>query len=298
MNFRSWETCGATPLPRAGCAVAAQADGIVVAGGTYWEDGRKIWSARADRFSPAKGSWNQLPPLPHAIGDAAGVESDRRMHLLGGGTSDSIFNTVWQLTDGGWMQAGELPRGRRSFAAVSCGDELVILGGMTAGPTDYDAATNLVWRGGGCAWATAAPMPGPARLGFAAGYIAGRVVVAGGFAAASGGGVVNLDDILAYDPVADCWSPAGRLPVAVRGVSGLAWAGRGLLIFGGFTDAFSNRIWLLHERSGEVAEVGELPVGVADGRFVWCGGRVVGLTGEDGMRLRYSPCVRTAESTF
>lgn len=294
MNLHYWETCGATPQPRAGCAVLADADSIVVAGGTYWEDGRKIWSPRASRFHPERGAWDALPALPHAIGDAPGVNLGGRRLVAGGGTADAIFREVWQLAADGWERVGKLPAARRSFALVAGEREVFALGGLTAGPTDYAAATSVVWRGDGRTWSTVAPMPGPARLGCATGICAGRLVVAGGFAAASGGGVVNLDEILAYDLAADRWSVLGRLPVAVRGVSGLVWPEHGLLVFGGYTDAFSRRIWLVEPQGGAVSEVGELPVGLADGRFVWCGGRVVGLTGEDGIKLRYAACIRTA----
>lgn len=297
LNLAAWERCGTVPEPRAGCAVGAEGDGIVVVGGTRWEDGRKLWCARTDRFAPATGAWESLAPLPQPLGEAAGAVFRGRMHVLGGGTADSISADVWRRTDGGWERLGALPAPRRSAAAVVCGDELVVVGGMTAGPTDYAAATALVWRGDGRAWSAAAPLPGPARLGFAAGWCAGRLVVAGGYAAA-GAGVVNLDEILAYDPAADRWSVLGRLPVAVRGVSGLAWEGRGLLVFGGYSDAFSRRIFAIEPASGAVTEVGELPVGLADGRFVRCGDQVVGLTGEDGMKMRYAACIRSAATAL
>jgi N-acetylneuraminic acid mutarotase len=293
MNLQRWEQCGTTPQPRAGCAVFADGDRIVVAGGTYWEDGRKIWSARASRFAPADGRWEALPSLPHAIGDAAGVNWRGMRWVAGGGTADEIFRDVWRLESHGWERAGELPAARRSFVLAAGEEAVFAVGGLTAGPTDYAAATSAVWRGDGLAWSAVAPMPGPARLGCAVGICAGRLVVAGGFTAASGGGVANLDEILAYDLAADRWSVLGRLPVAVRGVGGLVWPGRGLLVFGGYSDAFARRIWLIEPRTGEVTEVGELPVGLADGRFVWSDGRIVALTGEDGIKLRYAACVRS-----
>lgn len=297
MTLGPWETCGAMPCPRAGCAVAAAGDAVVVAGGTYWEEGRKIWSSRADRFSPVAGAWHPLPGLPHPLGDAAGVVWSGRFLVLGGGTADRIFADLWALEEDGWVrQDTPLPAPRRSCAVVPCDDGLLVVGGLTAGPTDYAAATTVVWRGGPGGWTTAAPLPGPGRLAFAAGACDGRVIVAGGFTAASGGGVANLDDILAYDPAADRWEPLGRLPAPVRGVAGLARSGVGLLVLGGYTDGFVPDIWRVDARSGEVHPAGRLPTAVADGRFVWCGGRVVGLSGEDGIKLRYAACVRTQAS--
>lgn len=291
MKLHGWRVCGTMPRPRAGCAVAADADSVIVAGGTYWHDGAKIWANRADRFTPATGEWAALPDLPQAIGDAAGVFHRGRFIVAGGGAAERIFAEVWQLESNGWTVMAPLPQPRRSFVLVPCVDDLLALGGLTAGPTDYAAATSVVWRGGAGGWTPVAPMPGPARLGFAAGNCDGRIVIAGGFTAASGGGVANLDEILAYDPIADRWSLVGRLPGAVRGVAGLAWPGRGLLVLGGYTEGFSRAIWQVDPRNGTVTPAGELPTPLADGRFAWCQGRVVGLTGEDGIKLRYASCV-------
>jgi non-specific serine/threonine protein kinase len=292
MKLAAWKLCGRTPQPRAGCAVAAEGDKVFVAGGTYWEDGRKIWTTRADCFAPATGAWSARPDLPHPIGDAAGVMHGGRFLVAGGGTADEIFAEIWQLDAEGWSRfASPLPAGRRSFVLLPYAGELLVLGGLTAGPTDYAAATSVVWRGGAGGWTSVAPMPGPARLGFAAGNCDGRIVVAGGFTAANGGGVANLDEILAYDPAADAWTQLGRLPCPVRGVGGLVLPGQGLLVFGGYTDAFSREIQLVDPRTGSVAAAGLLPTALADGRFVWSDGRVVGLTGEDGIKLRYASCV-------
>ena len=67
LNLAAWERCGTVPEPRAGCAVGAEGDGIVVVGGTRWEDGRKLWCARTDRFAPATGAWEALAPLPQLL---------------------------------------------------------------------------------------------------------------------------------------------------------------------------------------------------------------------------------------
>jgi len=292
LTLDRWENLGNMVLPRAGCALGVVGDRVIVVGGTHWQDGTKRWVDRADALDPQSGQWTPLPAYPHPVGEAAAVVHEGKLIVIGGGTAEGSHRDSWQFDGAGWARFGpDLPAPRRFLAAVPAGDELVLLGGMMAGPTDYATATSVVWRGGREGWREVAPMPGPARLGFAAGKLDGRIVIAGGFAAA-GSGVVNLDEILAYDLAADTWQRIGRLPVPVRAIGGLAWPGRGLLAFGGYSDAFGRDIWLV-EASGAVTRIGELPVGLADGKFARWRDRIVGLSGEDGMKLRYASCLRS-----
>ena len=119
-------------------------------------------------------------------------------------------------------------------------------------------------------------------------------VSAGGCSAAAGGSVQNLDDIFAYDPRTRTWALVGKLPVPSRGANGLAPGDR-LLYFGGYTDKFETGVLSIEPVSGRVEAIGQLPCGLADTRFLRVGTSIFGLTGEDGVKMRFS---RTIEASL
>lgn len=280
------------PLPRAGCAVAAVGDAIIVAGGTYWRDGQKFWCDRADRLDPTTGHWTPLPPLPRLGGDAAGVACSGSFVVVGGGGAGVGERSVLSLGgDGRWESWQALPAGRRSLGAAVHEGEIFVFGGLAGGPADFGAVATDVWscrpRG---QWVARQPLPGPSRFNTAAGSAGGRIILAGG-CTPDGGSVRNLDEVLAYDPRADAWSVIGRLPEPSRGGFGVS-NGDSLYILGGYTDRFRTTILRVDGMTGKVEQVGDLPVGLADARFVRCQNMIIGVSGEDGIKHRYPDVIR------
>jgi N-acetylneuraminic acid mutarotase len=223
------------------------------------------------------------------VGDAAVAVAGGRAHVVGGGPDGLGTTDVWRLEAKGWTASTPLPAARRSVTGVVHQDEIIVLGGLAGQPTDYASATTTVWRLTKSGWQTLAPMPGPARIGFAAGVCGDRLVTAGGFTA-DGAGVRNLGEVFAYDFAKNTWSQIGELPQPRRGITGVAVAGT-LLAFGGYSDGFSAEVLAVDGASGQVRSLGALPKPVADARFALCGGRLVGVTGEDGIKLRWADWV-------
>lgn len=274
------------PLPRAGCAVGALHGRVYVAGGTYWEDGRKFWCDRTDSFDPVHNTWSAHPPVPRMAGDAAGVAAEGKFAVIGGGAAGIGSAEVWAFDGKSWSPWPVLPAPRRSCAAVLHDGTVFVLGGLAGNGTEFHTATGTVWRARpGEAWTECAPLPDPVRFNLAVGSIAGQLVAAGGCAPAAGG-VSNRDEILTYDARADRWSVAGRLPFACRGSAGVVDGNR-LLIVGGYTDRFITDIVAFEPASGTVSSAGSIPVGLADTRFLRVGDRLVGVTGEDGIKHRF-----------
>jgi hypothetical protein len=60
-----------------------------------------------------------------------------------------------------------------------------------------------------------------------------------------------------------------------------------LVVFGGYTDKFLTQIISVDPLSGQTQIVGELPTGLADTRFHILGREVIGVTGENGIKMRY-----------
>ena len=64
LNLQSWSQRARLALPRAGCAAGVLAHKLIVAGGTYWLDGKKFWDVRVDAFDARANHWVALAPLP------------------------------------------------------------------------------------------------------------------------------------------------------------------------------------------------------------------------------------------
>lgn len=288
----TWTRGAPMPLPRAGCAVGVLDGRVYVAGGTYWENGRKFWCDRTDSFDPVSNTWRAHPPVPRVAGDAAGVVAGGKFAVIGGGAEGSGAKEVWAFDGTAWQAWPDLPAPRRSCAAVLHDGAVFVLGGLAGNGTEFGTATRTVWRARpGEAWTECAPLPDPLRFNLAVGSLGGRLLAAGG-CTPEAGGVRNLDEILAYDAKADQWSRVGRLPAACRGSSGVVDGAR-FLIVGGYTDRFITEIVAFAPASGAVSPAGAIPVGLADTRFVRVGDKIVGATGEDGIKHRFADTLMT-----
>jgi N-acetylneuraminic acid mutarotase len=282
----TWTRAAPMPLPRAGCAVGVLAGQVYVAGGTYWEGGRKFWCDHTDSFDPVGNVWRAHPPVPRIAGDAAGVAAGGKFAVIGGGADGRGAAEVWAFDGTNWQAWPALPAPRRSCSAVWHDGTIFVLGGLAGNGTEFGTATNTVWRSRpGEQWTECAALPAPIRFNLAVASLDGHLLVAGG-CTPEAGGVRNLDEILAYDARSDKWSLVGRLPVACRGSSGVVDGSR-FLIVGGYTDRFIPDILAFDPALGTVIPAGAIPVGLADTRFVRVGKQFVGVTGEDGIKHRF-----------
>ena len=287
-KLTTWQSLTPPPLPRAGTPVTAIDGALVVAGGTYWQDNVKHFASRVDRYDPATDSWSSLPSLPGGLGDAPAVVLGGCVRIFGGGTTGPGGTTTWVLNAGRWSEdvAMRLPAPRRSAVAAVVGERVFLLGGLSGSGTEYATATSTVWSAGvEGGWTECAPIPGPARFNAAVGAVGGKILLAGG-CTPEGTGVRNLDDVLAYDPAANRWSTLGRLPFALRAAFGVADGDR-LLVLGGYSDHFLTEIFAVAVADGHTECVGRLPEALADARFCRVGGRLYGVTGENGIKLRF-----------
>jgi N-acetylneuraminic acid mutarotase len=288
-GLSDWSEAAPMSLPRAGCSVGVIDSKLYVAGGTFWKDGVKYWSDHVDCFEPSTGRWKMQPPCPQPRGDAAAVVLGNALLLLGGGSDGPAERSVLVFADGKWTvdTALTLPAPRRSSGAVVFENTVYLLGGLSGKGTEFESATSNVYaarHGGG--WRMCADMPGPPRFNAAVGVVGDQIIVAGGCTPVAGG-VRNLDSVLAYHPSTDGWSDCTALPFAVRGACGLPLEGR-LVIIGGYTDRFLSCIQSLDPVTGVSTLVGTLPCGLADTRFVRIGSQIWGVTGENGIKLRFA----------
>jgi N-acetylneuraminic acid mutarotase len=288
IKLTNWKLCAPLALPRAGCAVGVTGGKLLVAGGTYWVGEKKFWDARVDAYDAATDRWHSLAPLPKPWGDAAAVVVGDAFYIIGGGAEGVAQKDVHCHERGAWSVVARmaLPEQRRSSAAVVLDGAIYLLGGLTGTGSDFASATSSLWTARpGEAWQVRAPMPGPARFTASVCAVGGRLLVVGG-CTPEGGKVRNLDEILAYDPRHDQWTTLGRLPFPLRGACGLV-IGEHLFVIGGYTDRFLTQIISVDPQTGQTQIAGELPTGLADTRFHILGREVIGVTGENGIKMRY-----------
>ena len=119
IDLSKWVKLAPLPLPRAGCAAGVVGGQLVVAGGTYWLDGKKFWDRRVDAFEPATNRWQPLAQLPQPWGDAAAVAVGESFYILGGGADGVAQASVQCYQRGAWEMIPRmvLPVPRRSSAA-------------------------------------------------------------------------------------------------------------------------------------------------------------------------------------
>lgn len=143
-----------------------------------------------------------------------------------------------------WEQISPLAQPTSRLAVTQAGDELYALGGENAeGVTLADAAVFDVRAG---TWTAIADLPSP-RANVAAAWTGDTLVVAGG-SALDPDDVMDwtiFDDLLRYDPSADRWYSAGRLPVPLAGAA-LAYYEGSLYLVGGWDGVTMHaEIWQL-----------------------------------------------------
>lgn len=168
---RRWERVPSMRTPRDGGA-ATMADGLLYVCGGYQELvgldnplGMNI--NRVERFSPASGQWEELPPMPTARHGCAAATVEGKIYVVGGegdkGTLDTVemFNPVL----GTWRSLPPMLNPRSACAAVAAFGKLYVFGGK--GRKEL-LNTAEVFNPATGTWAALAQMP-TARSGCAAG---------------------------------------------------------------------------------------------------------------------------------
>ncbi len=294
----AWREGARMPLPRAGYIAGTDGRRLLVAGGSYWEGGRKLWSDRADWYDPVADGWQPAPSLPVPLSDAGFAGFEGGVFVFGGGAEGTASRDTFVLRDGRWqaLAAWVLPAPRLYAVAAVLGNRVYVMGGLPAAG-DYAHASSTVWsRGPGSegSWRTHAGMPGPARAHFALAAYHGRLYLFGGMTE-QGGAFVNLADAWEYNPAEDRWRALPDAPVKRRAWWAVPWR-HGILLLGGYTDGFTDEVYLFDPASGRYTPAGALPRPVADARFVLAGGRVLTAGGESGPKIR-APWTWTGSAT-
>jgi non-specific serine/threonine protein kinase len=178
-----------------------------------------------DRYLPRVNRWETVKPLPVKIHHSMAAVLGGELVVIGGFLDNGqASNRVFILDDPNgqiWREGPRLRRPRAAGAAVTVGNEIVVLGGVSGsghvGPVEiFD----------GDSWRDGAAIPSPRdHLGAATD---GNVVYAAGGRRA-GGHFATFD---VYDPATERWSELPDMPTARSG-NGAAFANGKVFTVGG-----------------------------------------------------------------
>ncbi len=133
-------------------AAVSLARKIYVIGGFSGSSNRPESTVRV--YDTASRRWSRAAPLPAPRGGQAAAVLDGKIHVVGGGNSESTIadHSVYDPATGSWSEAAPLPRAEGSPAAVVFHGRLYAIGGRS-GTSDYGDvfvydATSDTWSNG------------------------------------------------------------------------------------------------------------------------------------------------------
>jgi N-acetylneuraminic acid mutarotase len=264
---------------------------LIVAGGSYWKQGKKYWTGRTDLFDPETGAWQAAEPLPEPRSDAAAATVRDVFYLFGGGAGEIVRRDALAYRNGHWtrLAGAQLPAPRLYAMSAVEGGLLYVSGGIAKAGA-MNSAVNSFWSWDPAhpkaGWLELPPIPGSARFSHGMIARAGQILVMGGGTPAPNGiDVNNLNDAYCYHIPAGTWTRLPNLPVARRAWGALA-DGRRILLFGGYTAAYEREILSWDPETGRCEPATPLPHPLADAKFFRIGSVVVGAGGETADHVR------------
>ena len=289
VNILHWEESARMPLPRAGYMAGAVSNRMLLAGGSYWENGVKRWSSRADFFDPASGRWSEALSMPEERSDAASVSANDVLYVFGGGVGDTVRSDALVFENGQWhrLPDANLPAPRLYAMAVALGTRIYVAGGIAqAGSTNPRRTTSGfgIRQNPSAVGKACHRFPGARDLRHAMVAYQGRIYVFGG-ATAGAPDVRNLSDALVFDPAANRWDHLPNLPHARRAWGGVV-SGHYLFLLGGYTDTYETEVYDFDSGTGRLRPAGALLHPYAAAIFVNVNGSLVVAGGETADRVR------------
>ncbi len=202
---KAWTTEGNIPGEGLNApAAAASGSTIYLIGG--FGTTTNMPATAVHKYDTKSKAWSEAAPLPAPRGGHATVVLDGRIHVIGGGNSQSTIDDhdVYDPKTNTWSAKAKLPRSMGSPAAVAVNGKLYSLGGRS-GPGDfgdvhvYDPKTDT--------WTPGPPIE-PRGTGGAA--LIGRSIYY--FGGESQKARKVLGDVLRLDPAEGKWTTATSMP--------------------------------------------------------------------------------------
>lgn len=224
----AWSTEG--NLPGEGLnapAAAIVGEALYLIGGFGTTTNRPVTTVH--RYDLRKKHWSEAAPLPAPRGGHAATVLDGRIHVIGGGNSQSTIDdhSVYDPKTNSWSERAKLPRSMGSPAAVVYDGRLYSVGGRS-GPGDFGDVH--VWDPKTDSW-TAGPSIDPRGTGGAA-VLHGEIYYFGGESQSRS---AVLGDVLRLRPGSATWTTAARMPTPRNFARAVVFRGA-VYVLGGSTD--------------------------------------------------------------
>ncbi len=282
-----WQELSPMPVPRAGLIAAAWRGQLLLAGGSDWQNDKKVLHQRTDIFDLKKNRWRSAADLPAPRCDSATAVTSDGVYALGGVIAGSIVNSVLRFDGTSWRELPEaaLPSPAQYPIAVAEGGSIYVLGGLTRLADITTATTHFRHYRPGQGWRDLAPFPCRPRV--TAGYCLHnrKLYLFGGCYQAEGKPLENLAEVWSYNFKSNTWSQHPNLPLARRAWSAVS-SNKRVLLIGGYVDTFESAVFSCDPESGTLEPAGNLPHPLADVRFLKIGSRCINAGGETGFHIR------------
>ncbi len=208
-------------------ATAVVGEALYLIGGFGTTTNRPV--ATVHRYDLRRKTWSEAAPLPAPRGGHAATVLDGRIHVIGGGNSQSTIDdhSVYDPKTNSWSERARLPRSMGSPAAAIHGGRLYSIGGRS-GPGDFGDVH--IWDPKTDVW-TAGPSIDPRGTGGAA-VLDGEIYYFGGESQSRS---VVLADVLRLRSEATTWATAAPMPTARNFARTVVFRGA-VYVLGGSTE--------------------------------------------------------------
>lgn len=284
-----WSRGPDVPLPRGGYFAAWYRGGLLLGGGTYWKNQKKLWTDKVSFFDPVTRKWTEREPLPRPLAYGITAQPGGKLVIMGGIDQDETLNrTIYSYNGRKWVSAGESPIGFVYATGVTVGKKIYILGGATSA-SDVTKATSQAWSFDvdKKKWEELNHIPGPPREIHATAANGENIYVFGGVTQQPGQPFRNLDDAHRFDTRSKTWSSIRPLPQPARAF----WAtsvGTFIYLLGGFGEGGLNTVYRYDPARDMYELFSQMPFPLMDTKFFFHDGTFYGAAGEDKLRSRFS----------
>ncbi|MCF7788202.1 MAG: hypothetical protein K9N47_18915 [Prosthecobacter sp.] len=290
LQAADWEPLTPLPEPNGGFICGSANGKIVIAGGTNWEDGEKLWLRAIHAFDPATAHWAKVRDLSHPLAYGTAFQQGAAFAWIGGSDGKQALKMI-EVIEGSKtsIQLSELPAAVVLAAGGNVNGKDFLVGGI-------DDAANIAgvqrfvhaveFSNGGMQVKKMADYPGKPFAVAASAVVGDELFVFGGMNYDSTTSTpVNSVEAYAFAPAKNAWRVLKPLTVANRGMVAVAVDEEHIYLAGGYTSDFTADAMIYDVKADSYRKAKSLPYAAMVGLvklddFVYC------LGGEDKKQSR------------